>query len=96
MIILHKKEKGEKAPNVDRTPQKYWWSYGYEHWNVEQFKFRLRVSRETFNLILEAVGPRILKQPTNFKPHPIEVHREIALTLYRLAHSVTFNTLADH
>ena len=44
---------------------------------------------------MEAVDPCILKQHTNFKPHPIEVHRQIALTLYRLAHSVTFNTLAD-
>ena len=87
---LHHKEKEEerKRKYVDRTPQKYWWSYGYEHWNIKQFKLRLRVFRETFNIILEAVGPHISKQPTNFKPHPIEDHRQIALTLCRLAHSL--------
>ena len=51
-------------------------------------------SLETFNIIMEAVGPHISKQPTNFNPHPIEDHRQIALTACRLDHNVTYSTLA--
>ena len=84
-----------KCENVDRTQDKLWWSNGYEKWTNDQFKHYFRVSRDTFQLILRKIGPFIDKEPTNMGPEPIETHRQLALTIYRLGHGVTFNTLAD-
>ena len=81
--------------NLNRADRKYWWTQGYENWNNEQFKLRLRVTREIFGLILNTVSPYINKQPMNFVPNPIEEHRQKVLTLYRLAHSISFSTLSD-
>ena len=50
-----------------------------EHWNVEQFNHRLRVSRETFNIILEDVVLTFqssLQSLSHIRPLP-----NIALTL---------------
>ena len=68
---------------------------GYQNWNEEDFKYRLRVTRENFELNLASVGPYISKIPTNFVPHPIENHRQVALTIYRLAHGCSLSTLSD-
>ena len=62
-----------------------WWTNGYQNWNDEDFKYRL----------LASVGPYMSKIPTNFVPHPIENYRQIALTIYRLAHGCSFSTLSD-
>ena len=60
----------------------------------EEFNSRLRVHRETFEVILGEMGPFITKTPTNFQPNSIEAHRQLALT-YRLVSnalaSETFN-----
>ena len=37
----------------------------------------------------------IVKQPTNMIPNPIEKYRQLALTIYRLAHGCLFNVLKD-
>ena len=37
----------------------------------------------------------IKKSPTNCVANPIEPHRQLGLTIYRLAHDCTFNMLAD-
>ena len=37
----------------------------------------------------------IVKQPINMVPNPIEDHRQLALTLYRMAHGCSFTVLKD-
>ena len=73
----------------------FWWTNGYHKWTNEQFKHRLRVERSTCELILEKIGLFIEKDPTNMILEPIEEHRQLALTIYRLGHGTTFNTLSD-
>ena len=68
-----------------------WWSNGYRNWDDDEFS----IKRSTFEIIMENIEPHIIKQPTNMVPDPIESYRQIALTLYRLAHAVSFSTLAD-
>ena len=71
--------------NVDRAQQKKQWTNGYLLWSEEEFKSQLRVHRETFEVILGEISPFITKTPTNFQPNPIVAHRQLALTLYRIA-----------
>ena len=59
------------------------------------FKKKLRVRQETFEYILNYVRPHLEKTPTNMKPHPISVERQLTLTLYHLAHAVSYNKLED-
>ena len=59
------------------------------------FKKKQRVRRETFEHILNYARPHLEKTPTNMKPHPISVKRQLALTLYRLAHAASYNGLED-
>ena len=59
------------------------------------FKKNLRVRRETFEHILNSVRSHLEKTPTDMKPHPISVERQLALTLCRLAHAASYNELED-
>ena len=54
---------------------------------------KLRIRRETFEHILNYVRPYLEKPPTNMKPHSAE--RQLALTLYHLAHAASYNELED-
>lgn len=93
--IGEKKRKYPKQCNKDRNDQKLFWSNGYVNWSNNDFKNRLRINRDSFNLILNRISPMILKQPTNMVPNPIEDHRQLALTLYRMAHGCSFTVLKD-
>ena len=57
------KERQPKGPYEDRNSQ--WWENGYRQW--PEFKKRLRVTRETFEFILETVTDDIAKETTKFK-----------------------------
>ena len=70
-----------KGPDEERNSQ--WWENGYRQWTEEQFKKRLRVTRETFEFILETVTVDIAKETTKFK-EPTSPQCQLALTLYRL------------
>jgi hypothetical protein len=59
------------------------------------FKKRLRVSRATFDFILNEISNQIVKQPTRMKPHPTSPATQLAICLYRLAHVVTYLTVGD-
>ena len=59
------------------------------------FKRDLRVTRATFNLILDVIAPYIFKKPTNLNPEPISVDRLLGLTLYRVGHGVSYSTLSQ-
>ena len=75
---------------MNRNTAKLWWTNGYKNWDDSQFKHRLRVSRETFELMLQKIEIYIVKEPTNMVPFPI-----VLLTLYQCAHGCTFSTVAD-
>ena len=87
-IIVKSRDKQRvvRETNVDRTQQKERWTNGYLLWSEEEINSRLRVHRKTFEVILGEISTFITKTPTNFHPNLIEAHRQLALTLYRLAH----------
>ena len=87
-IIVKSRDKQRvvRETNVDRTQQKELWTNGYLLWSEEEINSRLRVHRKTFEVILGEISTFITKTPTNFHPNLIEAHRQLALTLYRLAH----------
>ena len=49
-----------------RNPNHHWWENGYNNWTDDQFKKRLRVTRETFQYILGAISDDISKVTTKF------------------------------
>ena len=53
------------------------------------------MTRDTFEYILNELSPLITKVPTNLQPNPIEPHRQLGLTLYRLAHGCDFQVIED-
>ena len=92
-IVITKSDRNERGPDELRNGN--WWSDGYQNWDEESFKKRLRVSRDTFEFILSEIKDLIVKEPTRMKPHPTPPATQLALCLYRLAHGCTFLTVGD-
>ena len=88
LATMSNKRCGPRGKPINRAQQKELWSSGYVagNWDENGFKARLRVTKDTFEFILKEISPLIQKVPTNFQPYPIERHRQLGLTLYRLAH----------
>ena len=84
-----------RGPVINRQQQKESWTEGYANWSGDRFKARVRVTRDTFEYILQEIRQDIMKTPTNFEPNPIEPHRQLGLTLYRLAHGCDFQVIED-
>ena len=91
--VVQKPEKKPKMPNRDRDQQKQLWTDGYQNWTDEEFKENLRIDRGTFQFILEKIDIDIRKEPTVMVPNPIETHRQLGLTIYRMAHGCSFKVL---
>ena len=53
------------------------------------------MTRDTFEFLLDNLREILQKQPTNSKPNPTTVERQLASTLYRYAHGVSFLTIGD-
>ena len=51
------------------------------------------MDRETFNFLLCRIEQGIIKEPTVMAPNPIELHRQLASTIYRTAHGCSFQVL---
>ena len=60
--LLSRKERKAKSPDIIRDQS--FWDYGYGNWNNETFKRKLRVSRETFEYILQYIYPHLHKKKT--------------------------------
>ena len=69
-LISSKKRKPHAHSQVRN---KDWWENCYRRWSGKDFKKDLRVTRATFNLVLEVIASHILKDPTNLNPEPISV-----------------------
>ena len=67
----------------------------YRKWPAKDFKKDFRVTRATFNFILDVIVPYIFKKPTNLNPEPISVGRQLGLVLCRLGHGVPYSTLSQ-
>ena len=81
-----------RGPDEERNSQ--WWENGYCQWTEEQFKIGPRVTRETFEFILETVTDDIAKETTKFK-ELTSPQCQHSLTLYRLAHGCSYTTIGD-
>ncbi|XP_046856143.1 uncharacterized protein LOC124449247 [Xenia sp. Carnegie-2017] len=93
VIFLTRKQRKDRRP--DERRRNTWWSEGYQSWSDAAFKRRFRVSRATFDFLLNEIGHEIVKQPTRMKPHPTTLDTQLAICLYRLAHGVTYLTVGD-
>ena len=93
VIFLTRKPRKDRGCDEHRSST--WWSEGYRTWDAVAFKKRLRVSRATFDFILNEISDQIIKQPTRMKPHPTSPATQLAICLYRLAHGVTYLTVGD-
>ena len=80
---------------MSRNAAKLWERNDYKNWDDSQFKHRLRVSRETFELMLQKIEIDFVKEPTNMVPLLIEPYRQLCITLYQCAHGCTFSRVAD-
>lgn len=74
-------------------------SSGYNLWSSaesfddEEWKAQFRVSRATFDYLLEQMGPAIKRRRTNYRV-PIEPRRRLAIALYWFARSGEYRTIA--
>ena len=97
--IADKPPRKPRGPDSDRNARKILWEELYHQKTDEEFSTnfveKMRVSRNTFNIILRDLWDKLILQPTNFKPEPTSPDRQLALTLYRLAHGVTYTVLDD-
>ena len=83
-----------KTRSRDEIRNKKWWEDGLQNWSESQFKKRLRVNRDTFHFILGEIEDLITKETTRFKK-PTSPECQLALTLYRMAHGISFSTVGD-
>ena len=76
---------GGKKPRKPRGPKlfrdKNWWKFGYNNWSDEEFKKRLRVSRNTFELILQIVEPFIMKKVSHLNQEPSTMDRQLSTNI---------------
>ena len=82
--VTNAKERKQRKRNVQRISS--WWFEGYLSWDDAQFKQHHRITRNSFDHILNIVTPCIKKTLTNLCPNPTSPATQLGLTLYRLAH----------
>ena len=85
-ILLGRQERKAKGTNVDREQGKVWWRNVKANWSDNKISEVFRICREVFNFILNIIQSFITKVPTNLVLNPIDPEKQLALTLYRLAH----------
>ncbi|XP_071318000.1 uncharacterized protein [Trachinotus anak] len=76
-----------------RRPGQNLWATA-EAFGDEEWKAQFRVSRETFDYLLELIGPAIKRRRTNYRV-PIEPRRRLAITLWWFARSGEYRSIAD-
>jgi hypothetical protein len=93
--ILGSKPRQPRGADRDRSLRQLRWEELYRTSSEEEFKEKMRVSRSTFENILHYLWYDLERTPTNWKPNPTTPDRQLALTLYRLAHGVSYIVLDD-
>ncbi|XP_047189143.1 protein ALP1-like [Scophthalmus maximus] len=77
----------------DRGPGQNLWAAA-AGFDDEQWKAQFRVSRATFDHLLQLIGPAIKRRKTNYRV-PIEPRRRLAITMWWLARSGEYRSIAD-
>ena len=95
ILRVNKRLNTERGPNANKNFGKLWWRNVYFNWDNEQFKWKFRLTKDNFNIILNRIGASIVKTPTNLVPKPIELNRQLGPTIYRLTLGCTFTVIGD-
>ena len=95
MGLLGDKNRKPRGPTRDRKFRKEQWTDFYRQKSDEEFSEKTRINRTTFNLLLNTLWDGLVLTPTNFVPGPTSPDRQLAASLYRLAHGVTYTVLED-
>uniref|UniRef100_A0AAQ5Y718 DDE Tnp4 domain-containing protein n=1 Tax=Amphiprion ocellaris TaxID=80972 RepID=A0AAQ5Y718_AMPOC len=77
----------------NRTAGQNFWATA-ESFDDDQWKAQFRVSRATFDYLVELIGPAIKRRRTNYRV-PIEPRRRLAITLWWFARSGEYRSIAD-
>ena len=77
-VVCNSKKRKKRNGNEERVSN--WWYQGYVNWNEKQFKKHFRITRYSFNHVLNIVSPFIKKTPTFRRYFVLPV--ESVLTLY--------------
>ena len=92
-VTESKPKRKERGKNILRD--KSLWRSGISNWSNSQFKKWMRVTRETFEFLLQKISGHLQKTPTNFDKEQIEPDHQLGLTLYRLGHGCSFTLIED-
>ena len=86
-----------RTPDKDRETRKHYWDDLYRQKTDDEFKTScvFHMQHATFDIILNTLRDQLILQPTNWKPYPTSPDRQLALSLYRLAHGVSYSVLED-
>ncbi|KAM3610041.1 uncharacterized protein V6R79_024345 [Siganus canaliculatus] len=76
----------------DRGSGRNFWAAA-ECFDDEQWKSQFRVSRSTFDFLMERIGPAIKRRRTNYRV-PIEPRRRLAIALWWFARSGEYRSIA--
>ena len=93
-MLINKQKPRNKQPNKDHLHLIFFWLAGW-YLVPEEFKERMRINRETFDFILEWIAQLIHKDPTYIASNPIQDHRQLGLTIYRLTHGCLFKVIME-
>lgn len=77
----------------NRSPGQNFWSSA-ELFDDEEWKAQFRVSRATFDYLVDRIGPAIRRRRTNYRV-PIEPRRRLAITLWWFARSGEYRSIAS-
>eukprot|EP00064_Thunnus_orientalis_P020969 superscaffoldBa00006085_g21122 len=77
----------------NRSPGQNFWSTA-ELFDDEEWKAQFRVSRATFDYLVELIGPIIKRRRTNYRV-PIEPRRRLAITLWWYARAEEYRSIAN-
>ena len=70
------------------------WEETCQRWNDQDWKENFRMSRVAFEYLTMELSPIISKRDTNFRK-AISARQRLAVTLYRLADTATYRTIAN-
>ena len=79
--ILSSKPRKPRVADRDRDARKLRWEDLFYRSSEEEFKEKMRVSRATFDFLVQTMWDDLILVPTNWKPNPTTPDRQLALTL---------------
>ena len=93
--VLGDKNRKPREPTRDLNVRKEQWTELYNQNIDKEFSEKMHINRTTFNLLLNTLWDGLVLTPTNFVPGPTSPDRQLAASLYRLAHGVTYTVLEN-